>query len=332
MTASVAYSARSVFKQAYFQLRRAGGADARSRRAQAGSLVILTAHQFRLSGRDGIAEAQPIDAFGRHLRFLTRHYRFVSLEDGLAELQAGRAPQDDARPLACLTVDDGFADGYEVLYPQLRALGLTATFFLPTDFLDHGAPPWPIELADILEAAQVDRIPAPVALPLGTTAERHRAKAALKALWSGLSPHARRQELDALARTLQAKDRRLRRPMAWDNVREMHADGQGFGSHTTFHSILPPMSDAVLGSELVEPKLRLEDELQAPCKLFAYPNGDWDDRTAQAVRGAGYAAAVTQDGGVNAPGADLFSLKRINLPPDDRLPSFVCRIAEPGPQ
>ena len=39
-----------------------------------------------------------------------------------------------------ITLDDGYRDNYENAFPILKEMGLTATFFIPTDFIDKGDP------------------------------------------------------------------------------------------------------------------------------------------------------------------------------------------------
>jgi len=73
-----------------------------------------------------------IDAatFERHLEYLSERYDIVLLRD----LREGQG-RDRARPLVCLTFDDGYRDNVDVAVPLLERFGLRATFFLPTGFL-----------------------------------------------------------------------------------------------------------------------------------------------------------------------------------------------------
>lgn len=59
--------------------------------------------------------------------------------------------------------------------------------------------------------------------------------------------------------------------LTWADVRQLHADGVCFGSHTASHPTLYHLQWDVIRRELAESKSRLEDELQAPVDTFAYP-------------------------------------------------------------
>jgi hypothetical protein len=50
------------------------------------------------------------------------------------------------------------------------------------------------------------------------------------------------------------------------------------------------------------------------CTSLAYPNGDYTPAVAAAAQQAGYACAVTALLGLNGPGEDLFTLRRITFP------------------
>jgi len=49
-------------------------------------------------------------------------------------------------------------------------------------------------------------------------------------------------------------------------------------------------------------------------EFFAYPYGLWNDRVRDAVRSAGYRAALTLDGGLSPATADPWALPRLNVP------------------
>ncbi len=85
--------------------------------------------------------------------------------------------------------------------------------------------------------------------------------------------------------------------LTWDWFRSLGKDGLvGVGSHTGSHPHLTRLSDEELRHELQGSKAAIEDELQRPCELLAYPYGEHDERVRAAVREAGYSAAFAAPG------------------------------------
>ena len=99
--------------------------------------------------------------------------------------------------------------------------------------------------------------------------------------------------------------------MTWDELRTIAGDGVAIGSHTVSHAHLPRLSDAELDRELGEARGRVEDEIGGPCRLFAYPYGEHDERVQDAVRRAGYEAAFALSDGASR--SNPHALPRIDL-------------------
>jgi peptidoglycan/xylan/chitin deacetylase (PgdA/CDA1 family) len=76
--------------------------------------------------------------FREQMQFLVDNgYQSVSLTDlSLAITNKQQLPE---KPVI-LTLDDGYLDNYEIAFPILRELGLTATFFIATEFVDQTNP------------------------------------------------------------------------------------------------------------------------------------------------------------------------------------------------
>ncbi|RIK37806.1 MAG: hypothetical protein DCC57_21345 [Chloroflexi bacterium] len=78
------------------------------------------------------------DTFAAHLDAMQQAgYTPISFYTLLAHLNQG-APLPE-KPVI-LTFDDGYRDTYENAFPLLRARGMTATFFIVTDFIDEARP------------------------------------------------------------------------------------------------------------------------------------------------------------------------------------------------
>ena len=65
-----------------------------------------------------------------------------------------------------------------------------------------------------------------------------------------------------------------------------------------------------LDAEVVTSRKLIEENLNQSVASFSYPNGDVNDRVAQAVVSAGYRCAVTTETGSNDPQSDAYYLRR----------------------
>ncbi|MEB3356008.1 MAG: polysaccharide deacetylase family protein [Synechococcales bacterium] len=83
----------------------------------------------------------------------------------------------------------------------------------------------------------------------------------------------------------------------WEQLRTMAADPLvTIAAHSVNHPRdLRELTDAELWQEVVESKHILETELGIPIRYFTYPEGNYDERVAEAVAEAGYRAALTMD-------------------------------------
>jgi hypothetical protein len=106
-------------------------------------------------------------------------------------------------------------------------------------------------------------------------------------------------------------------PLSWDEVRELARNGAEFGGHTVTHPILQTLSSAdSLSREIEGCKMRIEQELQAPVRHFAYPSGKLEEiptAAKEAVQRAGFETAVTTQPGRAGPGDDPLWLHRVGI-------------------
>lgn len=94
-------------------------------------------------------------------------------------------------------------------------------------------------------------------------------------------------------------------------LREWLAAGHAIGSHSLTHRNLTRCGEAEAREEVFASRKRLEDEFGIEVRHFCYPHGRWNERVRDLVAEAGYATACTMDFGVNTPGADPFTLRRV---------------------
>lgn len=300
------------------------GRPRRQRKKLCGRLIILTYHSFCTGWPRGLFNSLPVDRFEQQIRFLKKNFKLVSLEQGLHHLQQRYV---DEQPWVAITIDDGFRDNFTHAWPVLQRYAVPATIFLATDFIDTGRPPWPTQLAEILETTQQQQMELPIQAELKSLSARSLVVRQLKKALSPLPPGLRFEQLAALRSHLRVGGETQYPPLTWDQVREMQNGGLHFGAHTAYHSILPAVDPMIMMPELRDSKRRIEAEVQEACVLFAYPDGKHSEASRTALESCGYQVAVTQDFGCNDELIGRLKLKRIEVPFDDPMPSFRARVS-----
>jgi len=267
---------------------------------------------------DPFFDALSISQFCAQIEYLVRHCRVVSLD----QIYAGQVPQNGSKCPVAITFDDGYRDNFVHAFPILKRMGIPATIFLTTGFIDSGCLPWydQVRLAFKLTSAcrlSMESAGGPSAV-LNTEADRLRAsKLALE--WLRRAGDSDRiLWLAELFRVLRVpRDLNLPATMlTWEEVRKMSKAGVSFGAHTVTHPVLGSLSPTRLHEEVAGSKKTIEDRLQLPAPHFAYPFGKHTDFGVEAkhvVHQAGFQTAVTTISGVNRPNQDLLELKRIGI-------------------
>jgi len=120
----------------------------------------------------------------------------------------------------------------------------------------------------------------------------------------------------------------VRKPiMVASELRRWCGAGMEIGAHTRSHPKLTQCGAAALRDEIGGSKRVLEDTIGASVSQFCYPYGDHDPAVVDAVRRAGFDAAVTTQRGRVRAGQDLFVLPRVPICYRHLLPSFAWRVA-----
>lgn len=285
------------------------------------SLSILLYHRV-LPQADPLFPGE-VDAarFDAQMALVARSFNVLPLADAVRRLRDGSLPP---RALA-ITFDDGYADNHDVALPILRRHGLRACFFVATGFLDGGRM-FNDTVIECVRHSPLDSVDLTSLglgrLPLGSTAQR---RAAIDALL-GVIKYQTVAERETLLVRLQSLCRPTRLPddlmMTSAQVRALHAQGMEIGAHTVNHPILCTLDSEAAAHQMRASRSTLESLLDAPVRLFAYPNGrpdrDYVAAHAALAREAGFDAAVSTAVGVSTRGADPYQLPR--FAPWDREP------------
>jgi len=266
--------------------------------------------------------------FRAQMRYLRDHCRVVPLRDVPSVLAAG-----SERPVVALTFDDGFRNNYRVAFPILRELGLPATIFLATDFVDSDDTIWFCRINDALSRTKLQS--------LEWEGDHYdlsspRARADANSLLQGrMKRHPHPQLLGRMRTLVSLLGERPRkeiapeseyRMLAAQEIREMAGSGLiDFGGHTCSHAILSGLSAAERATEIAGSLAAVERLSGAPCRLFAYPNGrpiDYGPSDVAALEAGGITVAVTMVKGPNGRTAAPLELRRYGIGGETTLAEF----------
>ncbi len=247
--------------------------------------------------------------FAQHLRLLRRWFQVLPLSEAVRRLQQRSLPSR----AACITFDGGYADHADVALPLLQRFGLPATFFVATGFLDGGYS-WTDAVIELVRNAPGPRLNLVRcgfgAYDVACPARRRAVIDMLLAALATLPPVERLERVHAMAR------RTTPTMLSSDQLIALHRAGMDIGAHTVNRNSLASLSNAEARAEIGNGRARLEEIVQAPVRLFAYPNGkpgaDFEKRHANMLRSAGFDAAVTTAGGAARSGCDPYELPRFS--------------------
>ena len=245
-----------------------------------------------------------------------RHwFNVLPLDEAAARLKERTLPP---RAMA-ITFDDGYEDNASVALPVLQRHGLPATFFVATGFLDGGR----MWNDTVIEAI---RRTAKATLDLRdvsagsfgsydvATAEAKRSAIGHILLKAKYLPPAERQAFGETLARLAGATLPTNLMMSTRQVRLLADSGMQVGAHTVSHPILARLGDEQAYAEIERSKSFLEERLDKPVTLFAYPNGkpgiDYGPAAVAGARTAGFAAAMSTAWGAAGPDSEIFQLPR----------------------
>ncbi len=259
--------------------------------------------------------------FAAHLEYLSKHNRVLSLSETVDCLKNEKPLPPNA---AVITIDDGYADAYDVAFPLLKKYAMPATLFAVTDFVDGKCWLWTDLMRYVLldtkteslnvEFADGEKIEAKLTGENNRLAIAGRVNEQLKCL-PDKEKDTKIKEISAYLNVkIPGLPTREYAPINWEQAREMDADNLKIESHTVTHPILTNINQTRLDYELQTSKARLENVLGRKVEHFCYPNGNLNADVQMSVKKAGYESAVTTDYGFNGKQTNQFTLNRIDAP------------------
>jgi peptidoglycan/xylan/chitin deacetylase (PgdA/CDA1 family) len=263
------------------------------------------------------------DTFERQISWLSKHFKIVPLQ--AIELLVEKR-EEPLEPLCAITFDDGYKNNFINAYPMLKKLGVPATIFVTTGFIDRKFPLWTDMLEESIGRAGGPYLTVPFPsgekrYPIKSRAEKIAADMEIRQKLKRIKGSDRKIIIDVLMKLSDVTipeifNRPDYAPLSWEEIREMSENGITIGAHTENHSILSMLSRNEQAREISSSVDRLKSTLDN-VDHFAYPNGqrgDFTSETKEVLRGLGIRYAWTTEGQrISIKTCDPLELPRITL-------------------
>lgn len=276
-------------------------------------LLVLIYHRV-LPQADPMYPYDPdVPTFAHQMRALAQDFNVLRLGEAVERLERRELP---ARAVA-ITFDDGFADNVTQALPVLTELGLTATFFVATGYLDGGCMFNDCVIAACREAPAGTWVTGTTEFGTVNAGDSDSRPALAYDMIRRLKYLDAARRMDCAMRLLESASAASPAGimMTHAQLRELRGAGMDFGGHTRGHPILARLSDAEAQREIAGGRTDLEDLTGRPIELFAYPNGqpgrDYGLREVAVVRRLGFRAALSTAWGFADSWSDPYQISRV---------------------
>jgi peptidoglycan/xylan/chitin deacetylase (PgdA/CDA1 family) len=258
--------------------------------------------------------------FRAFLSDLKAHGPALSMDEVLEICERGEDFPDHS---FAITFDDGFENNRSVAAPVLAELGMPATFYVTTRFVDENAMSWIDRIEAVFEDASLDSVRLPwesAGRPLRAMEEKiavldeirrvvkRDPGIDLETLIADLSAQAGRDPVTAL-------DGPLDRKLDWSGVAELSNHPLFIvGGHSHAHRILSFLGEEELRRDIGQSFDLLDRMAGVRSAHYAYPEGlehCFNEYVISVLKAGGIRCCPTAIDGINRKGADPFRLRRI---------------------
>lgn len=253
-----------------------------------------------------------VRSFSEQMATLSNSLNLLPLREAIARLATGTLPPR----AAAISFDDGYGDNHAIALPVLQKLGIHATFFIATGYLDGGLM-WNDVIIETVRRCQVESIDAgELGIGVLPTDSDQARKQTIVRLVTRLKylPAAFRDEWTHELMSRVGVQPPAALMMTSEHVAGLVEAGMDVGCHTDRHPIFTKVSMEEAREQIERGRTKLEDIVGRRVGLFAYPNGrpgiDFGPQHVRLVRELGFDAALSTRWGAAQTGDDLFQLPR----------------------
>lgn len=267
--------------------------------------------------------------FYEQMLYLKEKFNIINLSKAVELLKSSEIYE----PTAVVTFDDGFQNNFDTAFPILLELGVPATIFLNTKFIDTDDAIWFCRINRAFEETKKNMLYwNGCEYKLKSQKDKIIASASIQASLKKFSHSRLLNEVRKIILCLGgdpdqgvAKNSPYRM-LCSSAIDKMKKSGLiDFGAHTHSHAILAGLPRIDKKLEINNSIMDVEKLTNETCKAFAYPNGgidDFDDETIKCLESCGIKLALTMIPGPNSTNTNLFQLKRYGIGGNTSISTF----------
>ena len=209
--------------------------------------------------------------FDEQMQLLSTCFNPVSAEDVLNALNGGKPLPSYA---VLVTVDDGYRDFKDVIFPITRKYGIRPVLFVPTAYVGDGVFWWDrlFNAITSTDFQEVDTVLGRLSL---------RGEPARLAAFDALANHVRLQSFEKAHKDIEQlcdaitpdSCRDVPHTLDWDELRSLSAEGTTIAPHTHSHPILTHIALERARDEIRVSRNMIKEQIGQPLPIFAYPDG-----------------------------------------------------------
>ncbi len=269
------------------------------------------------------------EQFEEQMNFVADKYNPVSIYDVLDAIHGNTPLPRDA---VLITVDDGYKDFKEEIFPVCARYGIRPLLFVPTAFVGEGTFWWD-KVYQIIQFSGKNRIETPVG-NFSLLTENERSKA-LEQITGGLKlmPFEKAMEwVEAVhAASVQLTEDQNHNTLTWDALRQLVREGVTVACHTHTHPILTRISLEDARCEVLKSQEIICRELGDTLPVFAFPDGmphAFSNALFEMLYSEGFEMLFLLTGGraFIKPGNKKMSLPRLSVWQSQTLSQFHMRL------
>ena len=270
--------------------------------------------------------------FIEQMKYLKKNFELVSLDDAV---EIASSNKDYRNKYAVITFDDGYKGNKEVVFPVVKEMGIPISIFVATEAIVENKVYWydkiivalnnykslTVDLKKYnLKKYQVDsNVPDTKWCQIQDVLE------ALKTLPIKTRKNAVSEIIDKYPYDTKTNNKLA--PLSITDIEEMSMSPFViFGAHSHCHNILTQLEYNQTLLSIEESKKYLEKWTNKPVNHFAYPNGNYDAKTIQALKETEFVSSQTVNTDLWGKSQSLFEIPRVSVGRFDSLAYFKAKV------